>query len=82
MTHMTARRYLAERIREEREIRQFLHPRTFRNKRRILISLLRQPARRVVIRRKLVLLTLRERLARAAKAAESTYPQAPHGRDR
>jgi len=79
---MSTRRHLAERIREEREIRQFLHPRTFRNKRRTLTSLLRQPARRVVVRTQLTLLTLRERRAQADKVAEISYPQGHHGRDR
>lgn len=81
-THMTTRRHLAERIREEREIRQFIHPRTFRSKRQTLTSLLRQPSRRVVVRTQLTLLMLRERQARAAKIAEISYPQGHRGRDR
>lgn len=61
---MTSRhRHLAERIREEREIRQMLSPRTPKKLRKGIGRLLRERPRRVVVRTKLLLLMLRERQA-------------------
>lgn len=57
------RRHLAERIREQREVRQMLGPRTPKKMRRGLTRLLRHRHRRVVLRTKLLLLMLRERQA-------------------
>lgn len=61
MSITAPRRHLAERIREEREIRQMLSPRSLKRTRGSLARLLRQSPRRVVLRTKLVPLRLRER---------------------
>lgn len=65
--HMTIRRHLAERIREEREIKRLISPRAFTKKRGGLSCWLRkEPLRRVVLRTKHVLLQLRERQLRGS----------------